>query len=140
MKMFKLKTGPCEPHLIRKDIFENLTNKKPPYYGCDSEGKMGPYAVCPKCDNPIRIIGLYKKSSDKSCPYGRHHTHSVPELVEYKQKYYDDCPLASKNLCLSKDDLRDNITEFELNIYNLMRQFRQIEVKEIRNCWILLLR
>lgn len=54
------------------------------YMGCTGgvapwrrDGDTGPsyYAVCPLCDNPIQIVGLFRRQEESRArrPYGRHH-------------------------------------------------------------------
>lgn len=121
MKTFKIKTGNCPIYNIDKDLFETLTKRKDPYYP-DNKIENGQFAVCPKCDNPIRIIGMYEIHKNNTSAYGKHHTKSIPNLAKYRQSYYDDCPLASKNRHIDKGSRRSELLELEINIYNLMRE------------------
>ena len=45
------------------------------------DGDKGPsyYAVCPLCDNPIQIVGLFRRQEESRAhrPYGRHHRGDV---------------------------------------------------------------
>lgn len=47
------------------------------------DGDKGPsyYAVCPLCDNPIQIVGLFRRQEESRSrrPYGRHHRGDVPD-------------------------------------------------------------
>ena len=50
---------------------------------------MVQFAICPQCDNPIQIVGLYKKLKNTDKPYGKHYTRSVNGLADYNQQAYD---------------------------------------------------
>lgn len=127
MDTFKLKTGASVPYTIDKQTFEDLTFKRPPYYQKNSEGDIVQYAVCPQCDNPIQIIGLYKKSDNTDKPYGRHCPKSIQGLAVYNQQSYDYCIYANPNNKTDKSSRKSRTTNFEINIYNLMRdQFDRI--------------
>lgn len=86
MKIFKLKVGSSKIYELNKNIFELQTKQKKPYYTFNNSNEQIQYAVCPACDNPIQIIGLYKKLKNTDKPYGRHCIHSVARLAEYNQQ------------------------------------------------------
>lgn len=59
MDVFKRFPYIKESILISEKNFSEYTKKAKPYYSSvNGIGKY--YAVCPVCDNPIQIIGLYK--------------------------------------------------------------------------------
>lgn len=91
MHRFKLKTGIAPDYPIDKAVFEEQTRMKKPYYLSEDVQ----YAVCPRCDNPAQIIGLYKRLENTPRPFGRHMRRSIPKLAEYSQERYDYCPLAN---------------------------------------------
>jgi hypothetical protein len=68
MNIFKLDVGKKHIHHITKENVEQLTYRRSPWLQ-DYDGKKSWFAVCPGCDNPIEIVGLY---SDKRLPYGKH--------------------------------------------------------------------
>ena len=125
MKRFKIRTGKCEPHDITRENFERYTRKEKGKYvqiGKDLEQRC--FAVCPACDNPIQLIGLYK--GDKT--YGKHYCRSVANIAEHNEQAYRLCPYASNNYSPpNKEDRKAEMTEFELEIYNIVREhFDQI--------------
>ena len=97
MNVCKFSTGADEEFPIERDIFESKTYKQYPYYQISgssvTSSKNGNihFAVCPACDNPIQIMGLYKTNK----PFGKHYPKTVPDLAEYNQEAYEYCPLAS---------------------------------------------
>ncbi len=127
VRNFKLTTGAGKIFPIKKDVFERESLQKMPYYGVNSKGKPIQLAVCPQCDNPIEIIGLYKRLKNTDRPYGRHYPHSVGGLAQYNQQSYEYCPYSKKHSTISPSDRKRKLTGFEKNIYNLMRdQFDRV--------------
>ncbi len=88
MKVFKLKPFTSKSIKLSKENFEKHTLKRFPYYYKDLKGKMYYFAVCPICNNPIQIIGLYFNKK----PYARHFKKSIKFLAEFNQEDYFNCP------------------------------------------------
>ncbi|MCB1733674.1 MAG: hypothetical protein H6981_01370 [Gammaproteobacteria bacterium] len=85
MDVYKLHQSDIGFQTISKEEFEAGTHKNPPWYPETESGspqEQSPYAVCPGCDNPIQIIGLYKLPKGVTRPYARHANHSVPGLAD----------------------------------------------------------
>lgn len=83
---------------ISEENFFALTAKRPPYCKTWADGRESYYAVCPVCDNPIQIVGLYKMEEESSGePYGRHHGADVPGLARYDEEAYLGCPYSRKS-------------------------------------------
>lgn len=122
MRDFKLKQGSNQIYTIDKEIFEKVTFGDEPYYNRDSKGKETHFAICPQCDNPIEIIGLYKKLKNTERPYGRHYPQSVKNLAKYNQQTYDYCPYAKKQKNVNHKMRKAKLGEYEKGIYNLMRE------------------
>ena len=127
MKIFKLKVGSSKIYELNKNIFELQTKQKKPFYTFNNSNEEIQYAVCPACDNPIQIIGLYKKLKNTDKPYGRHCIHSVARLAEYNQQAYDFCPYSKKSFNVNPQSRKGKLTELEKNIYYLLRdQFDRV--------------
>lgn len=92
MDTYKLEPKSTKIKKISKETFEKDTGKLKPYY---QEGKDSQYAVCPVCDNPISIIGLYNPKA-KTKPYGKHYPRDVENLAVYDSHKYETCPYASR--------------------------------------------
>ncbi len=83
MDQFKLKVGVAPAYQITRKNFEEQTLKKTPYVQKE-RNRISNYAVCPKCDNPIQIVGLQKNTSEAGRkPYGRHNKGSIANLATY---------------------------------------------------------
>lgn len=120
MKEFKLFVGDNIFYPIEKDVFEEVTEKREPYYqGNGNESRQ--FAVCPLCDNPIQIIGLYKEAAAVQ-PYGKHYCRSVPKLAIHDETTYQCCPYASNTYqkVFEKSDIFNNLSLKNLNIYKLV--------------------
>ncbi len=127
MRSFKLKQGLTRIYTIDKETFEDLTLLKKPYYIPEKKYDVH-FAVCPQCDNPIQIIGLYKKLKHTENPYGRHYPKSIEDLAAYNQQAYDFCPYARKKpRKIPPKALKANLTDYERNIYYTLRnQFDRV--------------
>lgn len=89
-----MKTGYAAVLKIEKQTYENATGLKRRFRRRSKEGESL-FAVCPACDNPIQIIGLYRDTAESGKrPYGRHFGQSIPDLAEYDEEAYWDCPFS----------------------------------------------
>ena len=85
MRKFKLRTGVSNPYEINAENFEKLTLKQEPYHKVGKDGVPRDFGVCPACDNPIQLIGLYKKLENTDRPYGKHYSRSLSLLHTMRQ-------------------------------------------------------
>jgi hypothetical protein len=92
MDVFKRFPYIKESILISEKNFSEYTKKAKPYYSSvNGIGKY--YAVCPVCDNPIQIIGLYKsEEGEKRAPFGKHYKGDIKGLAKYNDQAYHLCP------------------------------------------------
>lgn len=81
MDAFKAWPGRAESIVISQESYMRCTGGVAPWR---RDGDTGPsyYAVCPLCDNPIQIVGLFRRQEESRAhrPYGRHHRGDVPGL------------------------------------------------------------
>jgi hypothetical protein len=77
-----------------------------PYLSRHKDDKKSVFAVCPGCDNPIQLIGLFKRVENPKNPYGKHVPHDINELAKYDQAKYIYCPYSNPNRKYSKDRRR----------------------------------
>lgn len=89
MKIFKTSTEKSRYYPITIENFERETLKDQPWYQTDEKGEEAHYAVCPACDNPTRLIGLYSRPD----PYARHHNKTVKNLAAINKDTLENCPL-----------------------------------------------
>lgn len=98
MDVLKTRPGIHESISINEKNFTEKTKKQKPYYIRKEKNKIRCHAVCPLCDNPIQIIGLYKKEEEsKVRPYGRHYKGNIYGLARYDQISYENCPYSDPN-------------------------------------------
>lgn len=101
MRIVKLKPREIDFFTIEREVFEQKTGKKPPYYPDTTNPENGPqYAVCPACDNPVQLIGLYRINKQTPYPYAKHHTQSLAGIAQYIQENYEHCRFNDKRLCV----------------------------------------
>ena len=122
MRRFKLRTGRSQVYDLTRENYRELTKKKSIYTGYGQDGQIRNFAVCPVCDNPIQIIGLYKQAKNTPDPYGKHYSKSIP-LAKYNAIKYQFCPYASHTYVLNKEALKEEITDVELELYDTMRDY-----------------
>lgn len=95
MKKFKTATGISSIYQISDANYELQTGKKSPYRQ-NKNNSISYYAVCPECENPIQMVGIFKateETEDKT--YGRHHKGTIPALATYDEDDYINCSLSS---------------------------------------------
>lgn len=90
-------------------IFEVKTLKKPPYYQESSKGEMAQFAICPECDNPVQIIGLYKTLANTDTPYGKHYAKPVAGIGTYSKENYLFCPYRAERKTFTKSSKKQGI-------------------------------
>lgn len=63
MDRIKFKTDEDKSYIIEKTLFEKKTQKQAPFYQKSERQnhETCQFAICPECNNPVQIIGLYKK-------------------------------------------------------------------------------
>ncbi|MET0017979.1 hypothetical protein [Oscillibacter sp.] len=92
MDIFKLKPGMSHIYPVSPENYEAATGQARKYRKESRTGESY-FAVCPACDNPIQLIGLYKNTAESGRkPYGKHTCQTIPNLAEYDQDAYLDCP------------------------------------------------
>lgn len=124
MKSYKLKTGISETYRITtREDFEIQTKNTDKYVYIGTDGVKRGLAVCPSCDNPVRILGLFKPLSDKQ-PYAQHHNKST-QIAIFNSENYIHCPYSNPN-AKQKFDIssKQNVpSDFEKELYYEMRDY-----------------
>lgn len=127
MRKFKLRTGVSNPYEINAENFEKLTLKQEPYHKVGKDGVPRDFGVCPACDNPIQLIGLYKKLENTDRPYGKHYSRSL-SFAPYNETAYRFCPYSSNSREVTKESRKKELTDYERNIYNAVRDYFDLAV------------
>ncbi len=94
MHRFKLKQGNEKSYEITKENFEQMTGRRKPYVETGADGITRYFGICPACDNPIQLIGLYKKLKHTDNPYGKHYNKDAAIAI-HNEWAYQFCPYAS---------------------------------------------
>lgn len=99
MDVFKAWPGRAESIVISQESYMGCTGGVAPWR---RDGDTGPsyYAVCPLCDNPIQIVGLFRRQEESRArrPYGRHHRGDVPGLCRYDEDAYLHCRMRIRTI------------------------------------------
>ena len=129
MRVFKTKQGrKVESHTITKENYEKYATPRQAYRIATNEGSA-PIAVCPICDNPIRIFGLEKEIVRNNAdgtktyvrPYAKHYEHNTP-IAKYVKSNYLNCPFASGYRTPNRNERAKEITELNKEIYYSVRE------------------
>lgn len=118
MRRFKLHTGKAKVYDLTKEIYLSETKKDAHYSITGKDGCKRNFAVCPACDNPIQILGLYKKLANTDKPYGKHYNHSIT-IATHNETTYRLCPYAG-------------------HYYNVTRESRKKKLQNMNGLFIIL--
>lgn len=151
MKRFKVKQGPAEIFDISRDEYEKQTKLNRKYHEKGKDGELRSFAICPACDNPIQILGLYKKLKNTEKPYGKHYCRSI-SIAPHDEQAYRFCPYSSNAYTITADSKVDEITDYNISIYNTMKNYfdlaiyvlkqdtgiyiSRIEAKRLLDCYV----
>lgn len=126
MDVYKLYPGETGMRRIERHAFEVDTMRKPPWYRPSGDGASSQFAVCPACDNPIQIVGLYRLPRGVSRPYGKHATRSIPGLAPLNPETRDACPYFRPRT-FKKSDRRSELDDHARRILRLLiEQFDRV--------------
>jgi len=70
---FKIREGRLPAFDITPELVEERLGRRPPWFqGGQARGDDRHFAVCPYCDNPIQLKGIYRRQPTSPRPYGSH--------------------------------------------------------------------
>lgn len=124
MFVFKTHTGLREEFEINAANFMKTTGGRRPYKSVGRDGRNVYYAVCPACDNPVVLVGLYRNERGMDRPrrpFGRHCGHDVPGPAEYDEEAYRTCRYADPGHRVNSWRKRRPSDLHGLALYRLMR-------------------
>lgn len=103
---------------ISVENFERDPGLYKPYY---KDGAC--YALCPVCDNPIRLCALYNQNDNSPKPYGRHTGKDIDKLAPFNYQKYDYCPYASHRKGNNNYDemIKDGVDNSTIEALKLLR-------------------
>jgi hypothetical protein len=83
---------------ITQENVERFLGKKRPWLQQGRQrGEERNFAICPGCDTPIQLIGLYKQTGDGRGPYGSH-TGGAVDGFTFELEDMLSCPYYHKNI------------------------------------------
>lgn len=91
MDVYKLRVEHTGSKKIDRDTFEEETRCREPWYQ-DGSRKRSQFAVCPACDNPIQLVGLYELPKNLDKPYGKHTTTGIQGVAPSDLEARECCP------------------------------------------------
>lgn len=103
MDRIKFDQNDNQNYPIEKNLFEEKTHKSKLFNRRNVSGEINQYAICPACNGPVQVIGLYKKLLNTDKPYGKHINYSLSGLATYYQEDYDYCPYRAKRIKYDKE-------------------------------------
>lgn len=124
MDIYKLRATDREFKRLTLENFESDTERRPPWYPeikpeQPDRWKDVQYAVCPACNNPITIVGLYRSLKDRS-PFGRHSESSAHGVALLNVETREYCPLYNPNKTRSKESVKRTIDELAASILRIL--------------------
>lgn len=118
---YKKRQGVSHIYNINIDTVGEILGKEAPYYGHKADGEGTYFAVCPACDNPVQLIGIFRNSPETgSKPYARHYPKDIVGLAKYDEAEYLDCPYSNKNW--STNTKRSPESKMGQNIIELLKE------------------
>lgn len=92
MNVYKLCIEHTAAKSITKEAFEEETRCREPWYQDGSNNRRSQFAICPACDNPIQLIGLYELPANVGKPYGKHTVSGIQGLASSNPEAREHCP------------------------------------------------
>lgn len=124
MRVFKLHINDIKEYDLTKETYKKLTQEREPYVQYFPHNEKNGFAYCPGCNNPIRLVGLYRPIKDGTAAYAKHYEGDVPGIGEYSSYEYMNCKHAVKmrGVC-PKEERNPEITRNAKNIYSTIREY-----------------
>ncbi len=85
------------------------------------DGETKHLAVCPLCDNPVVILGVYKQINE--APHARHRKNiSIPGVAEYNEFKYLRCPYHKKRANYVKEYVPETEEPQRRELYRIAKE------------------
>lgn len=92
-----------------------------PDYTVRVNGEIKHLALCPRCDNPVSILGIYKKID--TAPHARHIPGvDIPNVVQYDEYKYKHCPYYRKNANYIKEYVPETEEAQRRELYRIAKE------------------
>lgn len=103
-----------------KAKYEERTGKNPAYT-TKINGEIKHLAVCPRCDNPVIILGIYKRINIS--PHARHIKNTdIPGITSYDEYKYLNCPYHKKNASYVMEYVSETEGEKRRELYKIAKE------------------
>lgn len=103
---FKIRAGRVPANTITKENVEYLLGRRAPWFRTGQlRGEDRHFAVCPYCDNPIQLKGLYIREKNSPRPYGSH-TGIAIDGFHFDALDLEFCPYKLKSQAHGKEQRR----------------------------------
>lgn len=133
---FKMHAGATAPvYPISKDNIEEMLGRRAPWFcaGQDRDDHRY-YAVCPYCNNPIQLKGLYRRQVNSPRVHGSHTGKPQEGFPNFNLTDLEFCPYKLKGKKLDKSSRREMgeaaqrlielaVSEFDRVVYLLRKDF-----------------
>ena len=84
-------------------------------------GDVKHLAVCPRCNNPVTILGIYKKID--TAPHARHAKGiNIPYVTQYNEYRYLNCPYHRKHADYVKEYVPETEEKERQELYRIARE------------------
>ena len=121
MKEVKYHLGRSRVYEVSLKNFKEVTQEKHPYMQIEANGKTA-YAICPLCENPAKLLGVYAKL-EKQEPHARHINRNITGIADFNEYTYLRCPNHRKNADYVKEvRSREEATPLNFEILDLARE------------------
>lgn len=95
MQKVKYHFGSQKVYDVSLTSFKEITQENFPYLR-RNKGKKEAYALCPLCENPVKLLGIYARL-EKQRPHARHATSDIDGLADFDEITYLRCPNHRQN-------------------------------------------
>lgn len=104
---------------FKKKYEERVGNN--PAYMKEINGELKHLAVCPRCNNPVVILGIYKKID--SSPHARHAKNvNISGVADYNEYKYLRCPYHKKQAGFVKEYVPETEEPARRELYRLAKE------------------
>jgi hypothetical protein len=123
---FKVNAGCVPAHTITKENVEELLGRRIPWFQQGQfRGDDRHFAICPYCDNPIQLKGVYKRQENSPRPYGSHTGYAI-DGFPFDALDLEFCPYKLTNHAHDKDQRRQLGPMATQLIYTAISEFDRI--------------
>lgn len=103
-----------------KTKYEERVGNNPGYIQM-VDGEKKHLALCPRCDNPVVILGIYKKINVS--PHARHAKgNNIPNVAQYNEYKYLNCPYHKKRANYIKEYVPETEESQRHELYKIAKE------------------